>query len=109
MSLKRILPAFFTLVLIFAFPTFLSAADYEGKKIVDIEYKGIVQSDLLSVKSVIKTKVRSPLSMDTLDEDIKSLYNLELFKNITVDVVEKDDGVVVTFQFEEYCRCRREG
>jgi len=101
MSLKRISPAFFTLALILAFPTFLSPADYEGKKIVDIKYKGIVQSDLLSVKSVVKTKVRSPLSMDTLDEDIKSLYNLELFKNITVDVVEKDDGVVVTFQFEE--------
>ncbi len=101
MLLKRVLPVILTLIILWLFPSFLSAADYEGKKIVDIRYEGNVQSDLLSVKSVVKTKVRSPLSMHTLDEDIKALYNLELFKNITVDVVEKEDGVIVTFQFEE--------
>ncbi len=101
MSLTRILPALLTLIVLSIFPPFLLASDYEGKKVVDIKYEGIVQSDLLSVKSVVKTKVRSPLSMHTLDEDIKALYKLDFFKNITVDVIEKDDGVVVTFQFEE--------
>ncbi len=99
MSPKRVLPIVLTLILFCVFPVF--AADYEGKKIVDVRYEGILQNDLLSVKNVVKTKARSPLSMHTLDEDIKALYNLELFKNITVDVVEQGEGVVVTFQFEE--------
>jgi len=75
--------------------------EYEGKRIVEINYKGIVQSDLFSIKSVVSSKVRSPLLLEVIDEDIKALYNLDLFDDISVDVVEKDDGVAVTFIFVE--------
>lgn len=76
-------------------------SSFEGKKIVSVEFDGLVQSDELSVKSVINTKPRSLFSQKVLDDDIKSLYNLGLFNNITVEAVEKEEGVAITFIFEE--------
>jgi outer membrane protein insertion porin family len=79
----------------------MSQNNYEGKMIADIQYEGLLQSDELSVKSVISTKRRSDFSMKKLDEDIKALYNLELFENISVRATETEEGIVLTFIFVE--------
>ena len=71
------------------------------KKISEIHFEGLIQTDVLSVKSVIKTKVKSDFSYKTINDDIKVLYNLELFDDINVDVVENDDGLSVTYIFLE--------
>ncbi len=74
---------------------------YEGKKINDVEFKGLVKTDLYSVKGVIETKAKSSFSQKMIDSDIKALYNLDLFDDIKVDVEEQEDGIVVTFIFVE--------
>ncbi|UCB44380.1 MAG: outer membrane protein assembly factor BamA [Spirochaetota bacterium] len=89
------------LILFSGIPVLTIAQSYEGKTIVSIEFKGLVQTDELSVRSVLDSRVRSKFSQDTVDNDIKSLYNLDLFDNIMVDVTQKEDGVVVTYIFTE--------
>ncbi len=93
---------FFFLCVFFLFPgTLFSEEQYEGKRILRVELEGIQQSDSFSVKSVIETKARSEFSFETLGNDIRALYNLDLFENIKVDVVEKEEGLIVTFIFTE--------
>lgn len=79
---------------------------FEGKKITDIKYEGLIQDNVLSVKSVITTKIRSGFSQNVINDDIKALYNLELFDDIKVDVVETDEGLTVTFIFVELLTIR---
>jgi outer membrane protein insertion porin family len=74
---------------------------YEGETIIDIRFEGLIQNDEASVKSVLTSKVRSGFSLDAIDQDIKSLYNLDLFKNIEVDVKRTEGGVVVTYILTE--------
>ena len=74
---------------------------FEGQRIYKVKFKGLVQTDELTVKSVISTSPRSNFSQKTIDEDIKKLYDLKLFSNIKVDVEKSDNGLVVTFIFTE--------
>ncbi|MBN2323062.1 MAG: outer membrane protein assembly factor BamA [Spirochaetes bacterium] len=74
---------------------------YEGETIIDIRFAGLIQSDEASTRSVLASKVRSKFSLDTIDEDIKSLYSLDLFKNIEVDVEKTEGGVIVTYILTE--------
>jgi len=92
----------FIIVSIFTFtPVVTSANSFQGKKVVEVEYRGLIQTDLLSVKSVVSTKPKTSFSQEKLDKDIKALYNLEYFEDIKVDVKEYQDGVLVTFIFDE--------
>ncbi len=100
----RIIKALVYILLIFLIPTsvYLYASTiYEGETIVAIDLEGLIQSDELSVRSVISSRVRSQFSQKVIDEDIRALYNLDLFVDIKVDVIEKDEGVLVTFIFSE--------
>ncbi len=100
--MRKHLCILFLVMTVFGFSSLsASGSSYEGLRIIDIKYRGIQQVDLLSIKSVIETKTRAPLSMDQLDKDIKALYNMEVFEDISVDVTEKDGGVVLTFIFLE--------
>jgi outer membrane protein insertion porin family len=74
---------------------------YEGERISKVEFKGLLKTDELSVKSVLTTKPRSLYSTETIDEDLKALYRLEFFEDIKVDVVKVEEGLVVTFIFTE--------
>jgi len=78
-----------------------ASSGFEGKKIVELRFKGLIQNSEMTVKGVINSKTRSAFSQKTIDSDIKALYNLDLFNDIKVDVEEKDDGIVLTFIFEE--------
>jgi outer membrane protein insertion porin family len=92
----------FFLCVFFLFPAKLfSEQQYEGKRILRVDLEGIQQSDSFSVKSVIETKARSEFSFETLGNDIRALYNLELFEDIKVDVFEEEEGLVVTFILTE--------
>jgi outer membrane protein insertion porin family len=75
--------------------------EIEGQYIEEVQLEGIVTNDVLSIRSVLNTKAKSKFSQETIDDDIKSLYNLEVFDDIKVDVEEKDEGLVVTFIFFE--------
>jgi outer membrane protein insertion porin family len=93
---------FFFLCVFFLLPeTLFSDEQYEGKRILKVELEGLQQSDSFSVRSIIETKARSDFSFETLGNDIRALYNLDLFEDIKVDVVEKDEGLILTFLFTE--------
>ncbi|MGQ9615313.1 MAG: outer membrane protein assembly factor BamA [Spirochaetota bacterium] len=74
---------------------------YEGERISRIEFKGLLKTDELSVKSVLTTKPRSLFSSEIIDEDLRALYRLEFFEDIKVDVVKVEEGLIVTFIFTE--------
>ena len=100
MNSRRLFLICFMFVLVFIHST-LCADSYEGKEIVEIRYEGLVVNDEFDVRPVINTKKGSILDLRTIDEDLKALYNLQLFEDISVDVEETEGGVVVTFEFTE--------
>jgi outer membrane protein insertion porin family len=97
----RIIILIFILLVLKVPVNLFSQNGFEGKKISEIHFEGLIQTDVLSVKSIIKTKIRSDFSYKTINDDIKALYNLELFDDINVDVVEKEEGLSVTYIFDE--------
>jgi len=101
MKFFRIFYILTTMIIFVSIPLLTHANSFEGKKVVDVEYRGLIQTDVLSVKSVISTKPKTTFSQEKLDRDIKALYNIEFFEDIKVDVKEYQDGVLVTFIFVE--------
>jgi len=101
MIYKKILLLLLTVSIFINCSVLYAITNFEERKIVELRFKGLIQNDEITVKSVINTKVRSLYSQKTIDNDIKALYNLDLFDDIKVDVTEKDDGVIVTFIFKE--------
>ena len=89
------------LFLILACNLVSASSQYEGKRIADIVYKGLYKNDTYDIRGVITTKKGEPLDIKSLDEDLKALYRLDLFKNISIDVEENEKGLIVTYIFEE--------
>ncbi|MDP8217919.1 MAG: outer membrane protein assembly factor BamA [Candidatus Theseobacter exili] len=83
------------------FPISYSFADLEGTVVKDIQIQGnqTVSSNVILAK--IKTKVGSPLKPRDLNEDIKRLYKLGFFSNISIDMEETYDGVILTILVAE--------
>lgn len=54
-----------------------------------------------TIFATIDTKVGSPLSLGTIDRDIRSLYRLGQFNDIKVDSVPARGGVRLTYIFDE--------
>jgi len=100
MNIKRLLPALLATLIIFLCGI-LWASEYEGKPIAEIRYEGLVKNDVTEVKGVITTKKGANFSFKTIDDDLKALYNLRLFEDISVDVTESETGLVVTYIFVE--------
>jgi outer membrane protein insertion porin family len=80
---------------------FAWANNYEGREISEVRFEGLVTNDAAEIRAVISTKKGSYLDLNTIDKDLKALYNLLLFEDISVDVTEAESGVVVTFVFVE--------
>ena len=93
----------FAIILLISFTNISYASDknFEGQKIYKVKFKGLVQTDMLTVKSVISTAPRSKFSQKIIDEDIKKLYDLKLFSDIKVDVKKTEKGLIITFIFTE--------
>ena len=53
------------------------------------------------ILSKIKTKVGDTFSQDVLNDDLKRLYNIGFFTDISIDVSDYEDGIAVTFIVEE--------
>jgi outer membrane protein insertion porin family len=85
------------------FPVHLVSASnpYEGKKIEEIEFEGLYKNDVFDIRGVLSTKKGSELDLKLLDEDLKALYNMDLFNNITIEVEEDAEGIVLTYIFDE--------
>lgn len=76
----------------------------QSYKIVDIRVSGTVNASEEMVKNVADLKIGSQLTGTMIQDAVRSLYALGIFKDITVDVEQVAAGVIVTFQVDEYPR-----
>ncbi|MFH1784237.1 MAG: outer membrane protein assembly factor BamA [bacterium] len=79
----------------------LHAQEEDGLEVIRIEVEGNKNISDREVRSSIGTKKGKPFSTEQLDEDLQSIYDLEFFSNVEVDVQEVEEGVVVTFLVTE--------
>jgi len=86
---------YFLLIPLFLF-CFICLSE-EGKVVKKIEVKGNRRVSALIILSRIRTKVGEPLSKEIIREDIKKIYGLGYFSDVSVDVEDYLDGVKVTF------------
>jgi len=77
------------------------AAGNEGRTIASVNVKNnrVISTETILAK--IKTRAQEKFSQDVVNDDIKRLYAMQFFTDISIDVEERDDGVAVTFLVEE--------
>jgi len=98
-----ILAAISVLSSIFSIPSY---SQEEGKrpepqivKLVRVKDNKAVST--ATILSKIKTKADSVFSQDVLNDDLKRLYMLGYFTDVSIDVQEYQDGLMVTFIVQE--------
>ncbi len=75
--------------------------DQAGKRVKEIVVLGNRSVDDAVILSKIKTKVAEPFVQKTANEDLKRLYDLGYFVNISIDIEDFADGVKVAFVVKE--------
>lgn len=68
-------------------------------KLIRVRNNKAVASAVILAK--IKTKIGDRFSQDVLNDDLKRLYSLGFFTDISIDVSDYEDGIQVTFIVEE--------
>ncbi|NQT06381.1 MAG: outer membrane protein assembly factor BamA [Candidatus Omnitrophica bacterium] len=99
--MKR-LPLALSIIIIFIFiagPVFSQDTSYKKVKLIRVKDNRAVSTAVIVSK--IKTKVGDDFSQDILNDDLKRLYNLGFFTDISIDVADYEDGIQVTFIVEE--------
>lgn len=90
---------FFVMMLFFCAASF-SQNPSQIVSLIDIEGNNIISKDKIVTK--IKTRINQPYNENIVSEDIKRIYSLGYFEDISVKVEEKaDNKVVVIFVVKE--------
>ncbi|MBU1077360.1 MAG: hypothetical protein KKH98_08720, partial [Spirochaetes bacterium] len=74
---------------------------YEGKKIKSIIVKGILNTDDSLVYDALVIKEGDRLDAEKLGISIRNIYQTGKFKDVKVDVLEKNDQLIITIIVEE--------
>lgn len=98
--MKKSFFLFFIIISIFICQLGLSQ-EVSPKKVKLIRVKENRAVSTAVILSKIKTKVGDTFSHDVLNDDLKRLYGLGFFTDISIDVSDYEDGVEVTFIVEE--------
>lgn len=69
----------------------------EGKKILEVEISGLKNVPIKTVWSAIKTRKGQKYKQTVIDDDIRKMFDLNLFSSINVDLSAKDEGVKIIF------------
>jgi len=69
----------------------------EGKKIIEIGVQGLKNIPLKDIWEVTKTRKGQNYKQENVDNDLRSMFDLNLFSSINVDVNDKEKGVQVLF------------
>ena len=69
----------------------------EGKKVIEVDVSGLKNVALKTVWDVTKTRKGQDYKQTVIDEDLRKMFDLNLFASINVDVSDVEDGVKVTF------------
>lgn len=70
-------------------------------KIKEIRFEGLMNTQPPMVLNLITLKEGQNFSESQLNESIKKLFSLDLFRDVKADLDQRQDGVVLTFQVEE--------
>jgi outer membrane protein insertion porin family len=97
-ELSHILPQ--TLIILFVIFSF-STSVFAGDNVIRIEVMGNrrVETDLIKIN--ISSKVGEPLSNESVRKDIKNLYKLGFFEDVSVEVERTPEGLVVVYNVKE--------
>jgi outer membrane protein insertion porin family len=79
-------------------PLYVSA---EGPLIKFVEIQGNMKVSNETIHSKLKSKVGDPFSENIVQEDIKKLYSIGYFDDISVDIDSFEGGVKLVFIFKE--------
>ncbi|MEA3305431.1 MAG: outer membrane protein assembly factor BamA, partial [Candidatus Omnitrophota bacterium] len=97
MRLKLCLTIFLIFLLTCAGGVFSFAQGAEKKKVKEIR---IVNNKVVSsatIRSKLRIRKGITFSQDILNEDMRRLYELGFFEDITIDAEEKEDGYIISF------------
>lgn len=84
-------------------PTILSAAN---EKIADIVITGNESRETASILPLLKSKVGGEYSAEKANEDVKEIYRIGIFRNVSVESVKRDAGVTLVFTVVEKPKVR---
>jgi len=92
------LAACYFLCCLAAYPQMENASGaYNGKTISIVKTKGNKAISSATILSKIKTKPGDPFSQEQLNADLKRLFSLGFFTDVSIDVEDYETGVAVTF------------
>ncbi len=74
---------------------------YEGKIVRKIEFEGLKNVDAEDVKEIMQTTEGYPLKAVEVREDIKNIFALGQFENVSVEIDDFSDGVKLKMVMEE--------
>lgn len=84
-------------------PAILSAAN---EKIADIVITGNESRETASILPVLKSKVGGEYSAEKANEDVKAIYRIGIFRDVSVESVKTDAGVTLVFTVVEKPKVR---
>ena len=82
-------------------PTAARAADYEGKRVINVDVSGAKTVAKETILAKVQTKPGSPYSDRTVSEDIRRMFSLGYFTDVRADVEELPDGLKLIFVVKE--------
>ena len=92
--------AIFVFILCFFTADFAHALDL-NKTIKEVKVSGNQRANSNTVLFYIHSKVGESYSVKKSREDIRRIYDLGYFDDITLDIIEDADGLILTYQLKE--------
>jgi outer membrane protein insertion porin family len=94
---REIITAFYLFIILM----FLPVLAIGEENIVKIEIEGNRRIETNIIKNNLSSRVGEPLSPETVREDIKNIYKLGFFEDVSAEVEETPEGVVLIYRVKE--------
>ena len=101
MSIRRCLITFLIFLLGFITIPALVTGQENQEKVVKIEIEGNKRVETNVIKINISSKVGDPLSPETVREDIKNIFKLGYFEDVSAEVEQTPEGNVLIYRVKE--------
>ncbi|MBF0216152.1 MAG: outer membrane protein assembly factor BamA [Candidatus Omnitrophica bacterium] len=99
--MKRIVSAIVVVVFCASIGPETSYTQTAGKRILDIQVKGNTSISTDTVLNKLKVSAGDVYDEAALNKELKRLYGLGFFADVTIDIEEHPDGVIVVFTVVE--------
>jgi outer membrane protein insertion porin family len=85
------------------------AADFTGKKIVDVSINDKNDLERSNISNVVKLKSGDTFNTEIIQQDIKAIYGLGSFYDVQADFVEVPEGIKVVYSVTEKMKIKDVG